>query len=41
MDQKIAQLYDEGKVEQAIHLLIKKSISIHNKLLIICSYRRI
>lgn len=24
MDQKIAQLYDEGKVEQAIHLLIKK-----------------
>lgn len=24
MDQKIAQLYDEGKVEQTIHLLIKK-----------------
>lgn len=24
MDQNIAQLYDEGKVEQAIHLLIKK-----------------
>ena len=24
MDQKIEQLYDEGKVEQAIHLLIKK-----------------
>lgn len=24
MDQKIAQLYDEGKIEQAIHLLIKK-----------------
>ena len=24
MDQKIAQLYDEGKVEQAIHRLIKK-----------------
>lgn len=24
MDQKIAQLYDEGKVEQAINLLIKK-----------------
>ncbi|KAA8781513.1 tetratricopeptide repeat protein [Lactobacillus crispatus] len=24
MDQKIAQLYDEGKVEQAIHLLIQK-----------------
>ena len=24
MDQKIAQLYDEAKVEQAIHLLIKK-----------------
>ncbi|TDM98974.1 tetratricopeptide repeat protein [Lactobacillus crispatus] len=24
MNQKIAQLYDEGKVEQAIHLLIKK-----------------
>lgn len=24
MDQKIAQLYDEGKVERAIHLLIKK-----------------
>lgn len=24
MDQKIAQLYNEGKVEQAIHLLIKK-----------------
>lgn len=24
MDQKIAQLYDEGKVEQAVHLLIKK-----------------
>lgn len=27
MDQKIAQLYDEGKVEQAIHLLIKKNRS--------------